>query len=429
MITFRKTLMATTMLAGLAIVAFDAAQAGPNGGPSIGGSISGFSSMRVDFNRIGGPNRALFRNDMRVVPIDVTNTDKGAAKKDAAKKDAAKKDAAKKGINTARVSNPKSTSGGRGKEDIKAVTVRIPPHLEEIFHLTNGNLDDLTQLMQLADWIKNGPLRVPGPFATPNGDEPFAIPEEFGGGHGPGGGNKNDRNFLDGWGGYSNAPGGPDTSKTGWAGIWVHVHTEQGNGYRISTYRDSETGRTGTVESYWRGDMRQRTATVRGRDDAGNPTTDEISHENNPDSEGGHETRVEKHTQVEDGMLVTDYTMTVKDKDGNIVESNTSSSQEPYNGNDPDKQPAEEGTGRPSGRTGWCSPTGGCVTGSVVRGPRIIPASDYSTPQTNSQLPSWATDPCPDCTSRGGGGGGRYLGWTHEEGDGDEGGPIGGGAS
>ena len=58
---FRKILMATTMLAGFAIFTFDAAQAGPNGPSFSGGSISGFSSMRMDFNRIGGPGRALSR--------------------------------------------------------------------------------------------------------------------------------------------------------------------------------------------------------------------------------------------------------------------------------------------------------------------------------------------------------------------------------
>ena len=81
-----------------------------------------------------------------------------------------------------------------------------------------------------------------------------------------------------------------------------------------------------------------------------------------------------------------------------------------------DSQPVAEGTGRP-GRTGWCSPTGGCVTTSVIKGPQVIPASDASTPEMHSQLPSWATDPCPDCTSRGGGG---YSGYNPQnEGSGD----------
>jgi len=106
--TFRKTLMATTVLAGFAIFGLDAAQAGPNGPSNIGGSISGFSSMRMDFNRVGGPSRLLARDEMRIIPLDVTkNADKGAAKKNAAKK----------GTDVARVSNPKSVTGGKGKED------------------------------------------------------------------------------------------------------------------------------------------------------------------------------------------------------------------------------------------------------------------------------------------------------------------------
>ena len=78
--TFRKTLMATTVLAGFAIFGLDAAQAGPNGPSNIGGSISGFSSMRMDFNRVGGPSRLLARDEMRIIPLDVTKADKGAAK-------------------------------------------------------------------------------------------------------------------------------------------------------------------------------------------------------------------------------------------------------------------------------------------------------------------------------------------------------------
>src|SRR5262245_6701495 len=62
--TFRETLMATTLLAGLAIFSFDTAQAGPNGPSFGGGSISGISSMRMDFNpRISGPGGALSHDD------------------------------------------------------------------------------------------------------------------------------------------------------------------------------------------------------------------------------------------------------------------------------------------------------------------------------------------------------------------------------
>src|SRR5688500_6258065 len=123
MITFRKTLMATTVLAGLVIFAFDAAQAGPNGGPSLG-SISGFSSMRMDFNRVGGPGRMLSRDDMRVVPLDVKKTEKAPKEN---------KSAAKKGIDVARASNPKPAGGGKGKDVASAPALRIPAPLAEIY--------------------------------------------------------------------------------------------------------------------------------------------------------------------------------------------------------------------------------------------------------------------------------------------------------
>ena len=211
MTTFRKTLMATTVLAGFAIFATDAAQAGPNGGPSLG-SISGFSSMRMDFNRVGGPNRALSRDDTRVVPITVKTTDK-SEKSD---KSAPKKDAAKKGINTARVSNPKSITGGKGKESVSGgQNLHVPAALAEIYRITGGNLDDLAEIAALADQLKTGPLVVANPLFPAQGDGTF-MPVSFG--DGSNGGEQSDRNFLDGWIGASGAPGGPDSQqdRLGW---------------------------------------------------------------------------------------------------------------------------------------------------------------------------------------------------------------------
>lgn len=417
MTTFRKALMATTMLAGLAIFAFDTAQAGPNG-PNIGGSISGFSSMRVDFNRVGGPNRALARDDMRVVPITVKNTDEGE------KSGKATKSAAKKGLNTARVSNPKPVTGGKDKEDVSGgPNLHIPAALAEIYRITGGNLDDLAQIAALADQIKTGPLVVANPLFPAQGDGTF-TPPEFAGGRGPKGGEQSDRNFLDGWAGYSSAPGGPDTSKTGWAGIWTVVSQRQGDGWRVTTYRDSGTGRTGTVTGRWGDGGSQREVSVQGTDSqSDNDWTVTIRHE---DTETSH-TRIVEKTEVvygdhENEMAVfTTWTMTVKDNEGNVVESASDATYpgEESNEGSPkkkDSQPVEEGTGRP-GRSGWCSPTGGCVIASPIPPRRIIPNENYQTAQTNSQLPSWATDPCPDCTSRGGSGG-RTGYDPHDEGDG-----------
>ena len=160
--TFRKTLMATTVLAGFAIFGLDAAQAGPNGPSNIGGSISGFSSMRMDFNRVGGPSRLLARDEMRIIPLDVTkNADKGAAKKNAAKK----------GTDVARVSNPKSVTGGKGKEDVSnGPNLHVPGAIAELLRLTGGNLDDISKFADIAGWLKTGPLAVPNPLDPARGD-------------------------------------------------------------------------------------------------------------------------------------------------------------------------------------------------------------------------------------------------------------------
>jgi hypothetical protein len=160
--TFRKALMATTVLAGLAIFALDAAQAGPNGPSNIGGSISGFSSMRMDFNRVGGPNRLLARDEMRIVPLDVTKkADKGASKKSAAKK----------GTDLARVSNPKSVTGGKGKEIASnGPNLHVPGAIAELLRLTGGNLDDISKFADIAGWLKTGPLVVANPLFPQQGD-------------------------------------------------------------------------------------------------------------------------------------------------------------------------------------------------------------------------------------------------------------------
>src|SRR5436190_9530579 len=395
---FRKTLMATTMLAGLAIFALDAAQAGPNGPSGISASAS-FSSMRVDLNRIGGPNRLLSRDDARVVPIEIKKSAKGAGK--------GTKDAAKKDANFARVSNPKSTSGGKGKEDVSnGPALHIPAPLEEIYRVTGGNLDDISQFAEIVGWLKTG-LPAAGDVLFPQQGDATFTPPVFGGG-GPKGGEPADRNFLDGWPGYSSAPGGPDTSKTGWAGIWTVVEGSQreGDGYRETSYYDRATGRTGTVRTYWGEGGNRREITVQGTDIEEGSDNDwrvDVQHQ---DGEDGSHTRTVKRTEVVYGngrnemAVFTTTTVTVTDAEGNVTETRT----EDYPKKEEDSQPVEEGTGRP-GRSGWCSPTGGCVTASVIPPRRIIPTEDYFTPQTHSQLPSWATDPCPDCTARGGNGG------------------------
>jgi hypothetical protein len=406
-----KFLMATTVLAGFAIFALDAAQAGPNGGPSLG-SISGFSSMRMDFNRVGGPNRALSRDDTRVVPLVVKKTEKS--------KDT--KNTVKKGTDIARVLNPKPASGGKGKDVASAPAVRIPAPLAEIYRVTGGNLDDISQLAELASWLKTGLPVAGNPFLPQQGDAPFALPEDFGqGGRQPSGGDKSESRYwgLNGWFGTSGAPGGADSSKTGWAagdawrttrqgptntGHFVEEYNKQENRYRVTYFDDGSM-------MYRRDDY----APGRGGASMGLPASRtwiwlEVGTDGTVRMVG--ETHYKEGAESAGG-------------DGKATGEGPTSqpgNEEPhYQEPGPkDSQPVAEGTGRP-GRSGWCSPTGGCVTGSVVKGPQVIPASEYSTPQTRSQLPSWATDPCPDCTSRGGGGG--YSGYDpRNEGDGDVGG-------
>ena len=416
MTTFRKTLMATTVLAGFAIFALDAAQAGPNGGPSLG-SISGFSSMRMDFNRVSGPNRALSRDDTRVVPLVVKNTDK-SEKSD---KSTPKKDAAKKGVNTARVSNPKSVTGGKGKESVSGEqNLHIPAALAEIYRITGGNLDDLAVIAALADQIKTGPLVVASPLFPVQGGGTFTPPEFPGG---PKGDEQSDRNFLDGWAGYSSAPGGPDTSKTGWAGIWTVVPGSQreGDGYRVTSYVDSATGRHATVKHTWGDGDSSREITVGGIEyTTDNTWTVRTTHH---DANGSHTRRTDT-TDVVYGNRANEMAVFTSTTITTSGEGPTSQpgDQEPYeyHPTEPkDSQPVEEGTGRP-GRGGWCSPTGGCVIASPIPPRRIIPTEESSTPPAHRQSPSWATDPSEEGYT---GGGGGYHGYRPQD---EEGGGIGG---
>ena len=387
---FRKPLMATTVLAGLAIFSFDTAQAGPNGPSFGGGGISGVSSMRMDFNpRIGGPGGALSRDDRRIVPLDVVKT---------AGKSSDTSKAAKKDTRIAPVSNPKPATGGKGKEIASATRLRIPPPLAEIYRVTGGNLDDIAQLGELASQLKTGPLALGSPlFPGSQGDGSFVWPVEFGG---KPGGSQADRNFLDGWLGASGAPP-----------RFPNPNGKVSDGYYIFFGWSLDAGTDDQGNWYVRGSVRADVPFV---DDFGPGASFEIK----PDKDGVPTVESESHGAGEPIPVEPVPVGDTASKGSGEDDSEEEESKKPAD--EKDSQPVAEGTGRP-GRTGWCSPTGGCVTGSVVQGPRIIPASDASTPEMRSQLPSWATDPCPDCTSRGGGGG--YSGYDpRDEGGGDVGG-------
>lgn len=84
-----------------------------------------------------------------------------------------------------------------------------------------------------------------------------------------------------------------------------------------------------------------------------------------------------------------------------------------------DSQPAD-GTDRPRGMHTVRCDIAGCIDLGTTDGRRVNPGhaeGSGSASGGGNALPSWATDPCPDCTSRGGGG---YSGYNPQnEGSGD----------
>ena len=414
MITFRKTLMATTMLVGLAIFATDAAQAGPNGGPSLG-SISGFSSMRMDFNRVGGPNRALSRADMRVVPLEIKKSDKGARKDD-------KKSAAKKGTDIARVSNPKSKSGGKGKEVVSAPALRIPAPLAELYRVTGGNLDDIAKLAELVDWLKTG-LPAAGNTAFPQpGDGSFVPPtlgagDHFGWGDTKGGPGNNTPYPFGNPNGMASSDGDgvtlyPDGT---WSSLTMRPN---GRDYTVTDYGPTRMGDNGTVV------RQERRTTSRDGHVTREPWRKVAYDIDDPAINGGFKDGPTNYAEPAHLDSDAPRNTTGGENEDEITESDETSGGE----NPPDSQPTEEGTGRPGGsmHTVRCD-IAGCLDLGMKDGRRVNPGhgnpDGSSSAGSGGGLPSWATDPCPDCGGRisGGGGfdrpGGSDIGW---------GGPVGG---
>ena len=144
--------------------------------------------------------------------------------------------------------NPNSTSGGQGREDVGTGSgLQIPAAIAELYRLTNGNLAALSQFGEFADWIRNRPDVVPDPLSPNGGDGAFKWPE---GVRRPGA-SEDDKygsnSFLNGWLGSGGAPGGPDTSRTGWAANgWHTVYTGQRTleGGSESYYKNNSSGQT-----------------------------------------------------------------------------------------------------------------------------------------------------------------------------------------
>jgi hypothetical protein len=402
MTTFRKTLMATTMLAGLAIAALDTAQAGPNG-PNIG-SISGFSSMRMDFNRIGSPSRSFSRDEARVVPLDVTRkTEKSAGK-----------NTAKKGTDIARMSSPKSANGGKDKEVASAPALRIPAPLAEIYRVTGGNLDDISKLAELASWLKSGPLAAGNTFFTPKGDGTFVPPAlgadgRFGWGDASGGAGNNTPQRIGNPNGKAGNDGDVSIQIYGDGTSTVTTIHPNGRDFTVTDYGPTRMGDNGTVVR-----PERRITTVDGR------TTREpwrkVAYDiDDPAINGGFKDGPANYADSGRRDRNAPRNSTGGENEDRIVEG---SNEETSGGENPDSQPVEEGAGRSRGMHTVRCDIAGCIDLGMSDGRRVNPGhpdgSNYVVGAGG--LPSWATDPCPDCSGGVSGGGfyrpgGSDLGW------------------
>lgn len=415
----RKILLATTMLAGLAIFAIDTAQAGPNGGPSLG-SISGFSSTRMDFNRVGGPGRALSRDDRRIVPTDVIKTSEKPKDTKNVGKNITKKD-----TKVARVSNPKSSGGGKGKQDLgNGPNLHVPAAVADAYRITGGELGDLSRFDEFAKRLGLGPLTVANPLFPNNDDSNFPFPwpktdQE-----------PSDRNFIDGWAGYSSAPhpfgnphgkasNGETTRYPDGSSRVLHVFPN-GRDYSVTEYGPLRLGgeNTGTV-------AREETrTTVRDGRTTREPTRTVHYDIDDPAVNGGFKDNGPRNYAEPSERTRGPRNSTGGENQDEIRPVGETSGGE----NPPDSQPTEEGTGRPSTQTGWCSPTGGCYRPARNASPRIIPAETDGggTVSARRQSPSWATDPNPDGLG-GGGNGGERTGYDPSQEGCDNPGACGGG--
>ncbi|MBI4275898.1 MAG: hypothetical protein HY659_14485 [Rhizobiales bacterium] len=393
--------MATTLLSGLAIFSFDAAQAGPNSIPnSIGGG--GFSSMRMDFGRIGSPtaNRMIAPEDRRIVPLDVKKTTKKDDKKNAKKKgtDIASVGRIQRSVNgVSVVPNQTPSTGGEDKPGVQndEPELQLNDAIAGMFHITGGNLQ--TKFDEFADRLGIGPLVVNVPWASDGGawQPPVDLPGY------PGQGNQVDWNavteraFNPG-----TTPGGPDTSKAGWAA---------GDPWRVH-----ERGADGSVVYY----NKEQDAFQRETDNGnGTWSTTEWRRGENESLHGRTTTGTNESVDVKlDPVVIT------------AGESDPDEAEEPSN--EPDSQPAEGGGFRGGYWSGWCSPIGGCNRVASGSGsPRVLPREAEGSGTTGTTRRSnplgWASDPAnPDGLGSTSGGSGGRTGYTpQDEGDGDNGRP------
>ena len=377
---FRTKLMATTLLAGLAVFAADVVQAGPNG-PNISVAPN-ISSMRVEFGRLGSPGtRALAPEDRRTVSINVKKPTKKAGiimppvtPKDG--KEGGKKNSAVK-IDIARASNPKPVTGGKGQQDVgNERGLVINPAIQEILTVTGGNPEAWAQFANLPEWLRNGPLTVANPLMPGNGG--FVFPGFF-----PGQPSQPETpasdGFLNGWPGATGAPGGPDTSKAGWA---------SGDAWRLESVE--RRGNTTTTVYYNKETETRHSRTVT---ESENPDTGESSvrtHDLYYGSGGMTIVRTMQHYDAEGNpaggssstevYLFGETTITAGE------DSQKEDAPKEKAEKEKDSQPVAEGAGSARPTRGWCSPTGGCYAGSTgTGGPRIIPSEGEVTSTAGGQ--------------------------------------------
>jgi hypothetical protein len=265
--------------------------------------------------------------------------------------------------------------------------------------VTGGNLEDISQLAELATWLKTGLPGLGSPLFD-KGDGSFTLPTlgadgRFGWGDTKGGPGNNTPQRI----------GNPDGKASGGGFVvWSVATTKRGeNG--VTYYTTTRTSR-------W----------INGDGSAGH-------------NEAGVESMTEESTSSSDGVVTS--TVTYDGPGGHLVVTNKVTASTPTSDDPPsdqksdesqpkekDSQPTEEGSGRPRGMHTVRCDIAGCLDLGMTDGRRVNPGhaeGSGSASGGGSALPSWATDPCPDCTSRGGGGG--YSGYDpRNEGDGNVGG-------
>ncbi|MBZ0123377.1 MAG: hypothetical protein K8F31_05780, partial [Roseovarius sp.] len=451
---FRKTLMATTMLAGLVVFSIDQGWAGPNS-PNISPSMGSISSMRPDFT-MRGPN-ALRDRDLGS-PRDPAVLTPKKSKKNAVGTKSRKKgaDTASRGTRSRPVgkvggtSNPTPSSGGKGTPsagkggDLAGINNGALNHLRAYLDAISMSAAERRGLKELIDILQTGPLvaaHTPGgrdgTAADPKGDLESRFSHPI-----------NPETSDDtGWSGLDNIPGAPRYG----GGSSQRGHKGGVFGWGPGGATDGSKDPSGQA-GYGGSDPARRNAdgsityhswgTVEDSR-GGAPIYFDIETTVWNDENGNEQASADRTTFVDrdghatvvlneyDGNDASAAPNTRVYKDGVLVCEGGGCRPTPS-----DSNPVAEGTGRPSGGgyksvSAWVGGRNvicdffGCREGGTTRGKIGDPGRDnpegsstVAGPSGPSAGPGAATDPCPECGGRvsGGGGlrppGGSDVGWT-----------------